>query len=314
MAFGINTPANYTPVLQEQALKTMLAAINPGLIMSLPAETFELALRQGDTLIMSRPGDLETFEVPLSDDGSYGPGQLLSRTDIKVQVKPYGTHIALLDSTVMYNFEDTIQVGANALGIALRKTEDLILKKTYESTSSVANALGGSNGDLPTNLSVADVSDIETALASASAWQVFNTISATDRIGTGPTPYSYIGLVHTDLIKEFEAIPTFQPRHNYSNDSKIAEEIGCLNKTRFFASPRGSVERGASAMGRDVYNIFIMGLQAVGMVKQDSFSSEIIYSAPLDPYKRVATMAVITRMAAAILHDPWVWKLRVTRR
>lgn len=311
---ALNTTATYTPVINEQAYKTMLAAINPGLIHALPCETFKMMLRHGDTVIFSRPGDLDTFEVPLPRDGSWGAGQLLTRTDIKATVQPYGTHVALMDETVMYNFEDVIQVAANALGIALRKTEDLLIRKAMEATTSVVNAVGGNNGDLPTNLSATDVSDVTAQLAGNSAYMVFNTVGATDKIGTGPVPYCYIALCHTDLIRDLEAIPNFQPRHDYSTDSLIPEEIGALGKVRFFASPRGSIDRAASGAGRDVYNIFIVGLQSVGIVEQDSYSSEIIYTAPQDPYKRVATLAVISRMVPLILHDPWVFKVRVTRR
>lgn len=311
---AINTPATYTPVLQEQALKTMLAAINPGLIHALPCQTFKLSMHHGDTVIMSRPGNLDTFEVKLPDDGSWGAGQLLTRTDLKFQVSTYGTHVPLLDETVMYNFEDVIQVGANALGIAREKTNDLLIKKCMESTSSVANATGGTNGDLPTNVSVADLLEVSTALQAASAYMVFDTIGATDKFGTGPTPYCWIALAHVNLRRDLAALANWQPRHTYSQDSLTPEEIGCLEDIRFFVSPLGSVERNASAAGRDVYNIFIMGGHAVGIVEPDSYSSDIIYSAPTDPYKRVATLAVLSRMVPGILHDPWIYKLRVTLR
>ena len=254
---ALATIDKYTPVIQEQAYKTFLSAIKPGLIHTLPCDYFEMMERKSDTIVFSRRSNFPTFETPLPRDGSVPPGVVLTRTDIKAQMQTYGMHAPLVDDTVIYNFEDLIALNADALGQAHRETEDLLVRKCMESTSAVVNAVGGNNGDNPTNASEADFADVAAALQGNSAYTVFDTVGAMNRIGTGPLNYSYLGLCHTDLIRDFETMPEFQRRENYASDSKIPEEIGYLGRTRVFVSPKGSIDRAASGMGRDIYNIFI---------------------------------------------------------
>jgi hypothetical protein len=46
----------------------------------------------------------------------------------------------------------------------MRETQDILQRDNLEATASIVNCVGGSNGDLPTEMAVSDVDDVVAVL------------------------------------------------------------------------------------------------------------------------------------------------------
>ena len=72
---------------------------------------------------------------------------------------------------------------AELLGLSLRMTEDQLTRDMLAATATFYNCTGGGNGDLPTNLSLADVDEVTATLLTNDAWMILDTIGGEDKFG-----------------------------------------------------------------------------------------------------------------------------------
>jgi N4-gp56 family major capsid protein len=185
---------------------------------------------------------------------------------------------------------------AELLGLSLRMTEDQITRDMLAATSSIYNCTGGNNGDLPTNLSLSDIDDVTSALLTNDAWMILDTIGAEDKFGTGPTRDAYMMLGHTRLSKDLNNINGFISKWNYPNENRVLRsEWGAINNVRVMLSSVASVSPNASALGNDVYNNFIQGMESLACVEQDNFSARFLYRPPVfsDPLFQNVTIGYV---------------------
>ena len=99
-----------------------------------------------------------------------------------------------------------------------------------------------------------------------------------------------------------------------SADKALRSEWGALGNLRFLISSIGSVEQNASANGNDVYNIFVVGMEAIGCVEQDGASARFIYRPPIysGPLAQNSTSGFLFAEVPVILNESWVYRLRST--
>lgn len=195
-------------------------------------------------------------------------------------------------------------------------TEDQLTRDMLMAAATVYRGTAGTNGDLPTNVSLPDIDEVTQILQSNDAWKILERQSGEDRIGTGPVRDCYVGLGHTNLYKSLNALTGFQSLWNYANPSSspMKSEEGAVNKVRFFLSSVGPLIPFASRLGRTVYPIFIQGMESLGLVEQDNFSNQLLYRGPEfsdSLYQNVTlgwTMAEVPR----ILNDLWLTQYQVT--
>jgi N4-gp56 family major capsid protein len=204
------------------------------------------------------------------------------------------------------------------LGIQLRETEDALTRDMMAGTAAFVNCVGGVNGDLPTELTVSDCDGVVSALMGANARKLLSNIQGEDRFGTAPIKNSYMALAHTDLSGDLMAAPGFKHSSAYPDQRNIAAaEWGQLSSLRFFLSSVGSYVDGASNLGNTVYNVFCVGLEAIGIVDQDGFNAQLIYTPPSiagGPLWQNASLAWKTSFVARVLNDSWIVRLRCTLR
>ena len=100
-------------------------------------------------------------------------------------------------------------------GLAMRMTEDQLTRDMLAASATQYFCTGGTNGDVPTNLSPSDIDDITAALLTNDAWMILQSQIGEDRFGTGPVRDSYIGLGHTRLSKDLNNLPGFISKWNY---------------------------------------------------------------------------------------------------
>lgn len=182
-------------------------------------------------------------------------------------------------------------------------------------SASLYNCTGGTNGDLPTNISIFDVDDVAAALLSNDAWMILDTIGGEDKYGTGPTRDAYIGLGHTDLSKNLNATAGFISKWNYPNDNKVLRsEWGSINNIRFMLSSVGTKIPNGSANGNTLYYVYVQGMEALACVEQDNYSARFLYRPPVfsDPLFQNVTIGYVFAEVPRILNDLWIIKMACT--
>jgi len=170
---------------------------------------------------------------------------------------------------------------AARLGQALRETQDVLVRDSLESTASVVNCVGGTNGDLPTEMSISDVDDIVATLQMNSAEYITNMIPGELKIGTSPIGDAYGCMLTARMIPVLNNISGFVRKFQYPNVSEtLSTEWGGVNNTRFFVSEQGSVTPNASLLGNDVANCFVAAKESYKVVWQAGGKAKFIYLPP----------------------------------
>lgn len=132
---------------------------------------------------------------------------------------------------------------------------------------------------------------------------------------TGPTRDAYLALGHTALSPSLDNINGFISKWNYPNaNSVLQSEWGAVNNVRFMLSSVGSISPNASALGKDVYNVFIQGMEALACVEQDNYSASFIYRPAIfsDPLAQNVTVGYKFAEVPRILNDLWIINTRCT--
>ena len=170
---------------------------------------------------------------------------------------------------------------AARLGQALRETQDVLVRDALEATASVINCVGGTNGDLPTEMTVSDIDDVVTVLQNNSAEYITNIVEADLKFGTSPVGDSYGCMLSTRMIPVLNNMTGFIRKFQYPRiDQTLSTEWGGVNNVRFFVSEQGSVTPAASLLGNDVANCFVAAKESYKVVHQAGGKARFIYLPP----------------------------------
>lgn len=205
---------------------------------------------------------------------------------------------------------------ASVCGQSLRETEDQLARVMMEGGVPTINAVYGTNGDSPTDVTYADLANIYRLLRGASAQPIMDMIEGEPKFGTGPVRQSFFGLCHTDLIPDLDNVDESQNVANYSNqDNLLPAEFCAIGNFRFLTSPVGSKYENASLLGSSVYPIFFPGQESYDMVDLDGYSAQMIY-APADiasPQLRLyQTLGWKAALVFNITNRTWIYGLNVS--
>lgn len=311
----INNPNTLPPGVQAYMDRVLLSVQTPRLIHSLGAIRRELPAKNGNTLRQSRYSRLPTAPNPLGPSGAPIPGTPLARTDIDAKIEYYGLFVPINQQVVLNNQDPVLNEVGELLGLSMRMTEDLLMRDMLLASASAYNAQGGLNGDQPTNISVPDIDQVTTRLSTNDAWMMLDRIGGEDKFGTAPIRDSYLGMCHTNLQIDLNNLSQFTPKWNYPNQNRtIGAEWGAIRNLRVMTSSVGSISPNASALGADVYNFYIQGLEAIGCVYQTNATSRFLYRPPVfsDALFQNITLGYVFAEAPVLLNDLWVQNLRVT--
>lgn len=170
---------------------------------------------------------------------------------------------------------------AARLGQAMRETQDSLVRDSLESSASVVNCVGGSNGDLPTEMALSDTDDIVTILQNNSGEYITNMIPGELKIGTSPIGDAYGCMLTTRMIPVLNNLQGFVRKFQYPNVSEtLSTEWGGVNNIRFFVSEQGSVTPNASLAGNDIANCFVSAKEGYKVVWQAGGKARFIYLPP----------------------------------
>lgn len=308
--------ATMPPQIQQRYNAKLLSTPERNLIHNLFAVPVELPDNQGFIDRQSRYDRLDLFPVPLDDAQLNPPAQQLNRVDVDCRVRVYATYIVLTRQVTITNEDPVLNSAAARLGQSLRETQDVLQRDNLEATASVVNSVGGTNGDLPTEMALSDLDDIVAVLQGNDAEYITNMIGGEDKFGTSPIGDSYGMLCTTRMIPVLNGITGFVRKFQYPNINKtLSSEWGGVNNVRAFVSSQGSVTASASLDGNDVANCFVCAKEGYKTVWQSGGKAKFIYLPPgynNDPCMLRHTAGCSFYQGQCITNDLWVQNLRST--
>lgn len=297
--------------------KKLLAVPVPKMIHNIPADLKQMPRNGGSIMRMRRYSPLATATVPLGNSGIHPPAQQLSAVDIDAKMDFYGSYVVLNEQVELQNQDPVLNQATKRLGVALRQTEDELTRNMLASTASFINCVGGTNGDNPTWPARSDIHSVTETLEDNDAYMISDGIEGEDRFGTAPVRDAYFAMGNSRLISDLELIDGFIPKAQYPNqDRTLRSEWGSVSNMRFLLSSIGSFEENASLNGNRVYNIFVTGLEAYGVIEQDGYSAQFIYRPPIydGPLALNASVGFKFAQVPRIYNDAWVINMRCTKR
>lgn len=201
------------------------------------------------------------------------------------------------------------------MGVALRQTEDQLTANMLAATAAQINCVNGSNGDNPTELTLADVNNVTQTLLGNNAKMFLSSIEGENKFGTAPVRNAYFALCHTDMTSQLQNVDTFIQQSQYPNQQRVLDsEWGAVGNLRFLVSSIGYIEQNASALNANVYDIFCVAQEAYACIDQDGASTQFIYRPAVysGPLALNVTVGYKFAEVPRILNDAWVLNLRAT--
>ena len=183
------------------------------------------------------------------------------------------------------------------------------------STAAFINCTGGTNGDIPTEITISDVQTIVRTLLNNNAYTIMDNIEGEDKFGTAPVRDAYFALCSTQLTGNLENVAGFIQKNQYPAPmNALRSEWGAIGNLRFLVSSIGSVTPNGSSLGADVYNIFCVGMEAYACIEQDGYSATFLYRPPIydGPLALNASVGYKFAEVPRITNDLWVINLRAT--
>ena len=304
------------PQIQQRYNAKLLSTPERNLVHMLFATPVELPDNQGFIDRQSRYDRLDLFPVPLDDAQTNPPSQQLNRVDVDCRVRVYATYIVLTRQVTITNEDPVLNSAAARLGQALRETQDALVRDQLDSSASIINCIGGTNGDLPTEMALSDVDDVVTVLQNNSGEYITTIVEADLKFGTSPIGDSYGCMLTTRMIPVLNGISGFVRKFQYPNiNQTLATEWGGVDNVRFFVSEQGSVTPNASLLGNDIANCFVAAKESYKVVWQAGGKARFIYLPPgynNDPCMLRHTAGCSFYQGQCITNDLWIQNLRST--
>lgn len=312
---AINTTATLSAPVQDNFDRKLLLVKTPYLIHGVAAVPKRMPAGGGTSLRQRRYDKLKTATVPLGNSGVTPAGQLLNATDIDSTISFYGTYVKINEQVTLQSQDPVLNEAATLLGISLRETEDELIRESLKATATLVDAKNGTNGDGPTEISSKDIAIVTNTLLDNDAYTLLDKIEGKDAIGTAPVRDAYFALCSTKLTRDLDSLTDFTSKWNYPSQQNLMQsEYGAKNNLRFLVSSKGSFDAGTSTLGKDVYNIFCVGLEAYTCIKQDKYSAKFIYRPAIydGPLAQNVTLGYKLAQVSRVVNDSWVVRFRVT--
>lgn len=227
-----------------------------------------------------------------------------------------GSGIPKVTARALENQQPIWEGSTERLQYCFQLSQDQLIRDAMSATTSFFNCTYGQDGDNPTELTAQDVQLVNQYLLAQNAMKFTRGFEGENKFGTSPIAASYMALGHTDLLSQLYNLSDFIPSHRYSNHTPVfPAEVGYTEYFRWCLSSVGLIEVNASALGADVYDIFMLGREAMGDVELSGYGVQLIYSSPevVEPrFRTASSLAVKWSQAPTILNDQWVVKLRCT--
>lgn len=311
---AIVTGANLPSPVQRWYDKVMISVDSP---KTIHRDTTEVKMMPSGTGKSLRKEGYERMELALTSlgDSAITPeGSLLNSNWINIELSLYADYVRISEDHVLTSASPVLNQRARLLAQQMKETEDALIRNSLKSTLTGINCTSGVNADVPTEIQLGDVQIALQALKDADAIELMDREDASKNVGTASVGASYVALGHTSLMPTLKAITNFVETKDYSRYGTVKpSEFGAVYYTRFFLSTLGSVNKNASGLGADVYDIFVKGAESDMAVKMMGKEKFIYHGANMDgPLELTTTGGWKENFGHGIQKQKWIVKLRST--
>lgn len=316
MATGITNINNMAPELPLQFSEDLLSTPQFNLIHSFGCDLHYADAYIGKTTRMSRYERLSTDGGQLDGSGIDPAPEVVVRSDIDATMEIYAKTVVVNEQVTLYENDKVLTKFTALLGQWLREKEDLLMRDLYASSVSYINAVGGSDGDQPTEITRGDVNNIERILLSNDARTMLAVNESTTGIGTAPIRDAFIALASTDITSDLQNVTGVQLKAFYPHQEGLRPEEYCtISRFRFFVSSKAAKITGASMTGATVYTIPMYGLEAAAKVEQNGYTATLGYRPPyvVSSVAQNSQLYAKFAIARAITNQNWITGLNVTQ-
>lgn len=315
---GITNIQNMAPELPLQFSEDLLSTPMFNLIHSFGADLHYAEAHIGRNTRMSRYERLSTAGGYLDGSGIDPAPEVVVRTDIDAQTEIYAKTVVINEQVTLYENDKVLTKFTALLGQWLREKEDLLMRDLYSSSVSYLNAVGGSNGQQPSEISRNDINNIERILLGNDARTMLEGIDADLKFATGPTRDAFIALASTDITPDLQNVQGVLLKNAYPDQSGLRPEEYCsVSRFRFFVSSKAAKIPGISQpSGQTVYTIPMYGLEAAAKIDQNNYSAILGYRPPyvVSSVAQNSQLYAKFAIARAITNQNWITGLNVTQR
>lgn len=315
MATGITNINNMAPELPLQFSEDLLSTPMFNLIHSFGADLHYAEAHIGKTTRMSRYERLSTDGGQLDGSGIDPAPEVVVRTDVDATMETFAKTVVINEQVTLYENDKVLMKFTALCGQWLREKEDLLMRDLYASSVSYINAVGGTNGDQPTNISRGDINNVERILLGNDAKTMLEVIEADLKFGTAPTRDAFIALASTDITPDLQNVQGILLKNAYPNQEALRPEEYCsISRFRFFVSSKANKIPGASLLGATVYTIPMYGLEAAAKVEQNNYTAVLGYRPPyvVSSVAQNSQLYAKFAIARAITNQNWISGLNVT--
>ena len=314
---SITSTSNLGPVILQSLAPAMLYVPTPMFNYLIPADKVTMPLHGGTTMRFLRARNLIPPTIQLGNSGIDPPSQVPQRDIIDAQMAFFGTSVIINEQVILQDQDPILAWVADRLAVAMRQAEDVILRDYILSAASVVNCTGGSNGDNPTQISIADCSVVASTLDSNNAFKFMSGVEGENKFGSAPVRAAFFMLSNTAIQPDLDALvgQGFIHNWNYPNNSNaLPSEYGSILNFRILTSSEAAYVPNSSMNGRNVYYNTCLGKQGVTHIDQDGYSMKLIYRDPYysGPLAQNATLAVKFAQAQALTQDTAIRQMAST--
>jgi len=276
-ATGITTINNNSPELPVQASDFFLSTQQFNLIHSFGAQKHYAKAFIGKTTRLSRFSPLSLIGGQLDGSGIDPAPEVPIRTDIDADMEIFAKSIIVNEQVDLWSNRGTLAKYMQLMGQWMRNKEDILMRDLFASAVSYTDAIGGGNGDIPSNPSYEDFLNKEAVLNTNDAQTVLESLIATNQFSTSNRMDSYLGLFHTDLTPAINLTENFVIKSGYPGrgESVKKEEYGSVGRFRLFLSSKAQVIPNASQKGNNIYPIPLYGIEAIGKIEQTRYTHRL---------------------------------------
>lgn len=315
---GITNINNMAPELPLQFSEDLLSTPMFNLIHSFGADLHYAEAHIGRTTRMSRYERLSTDGGQLDGSGIDPAPEVVVRTDIDADMEIFAKTVVINEQVTLYENDKVLTKFTALLGQWLREKEDLLMRDLLSSSVSYLNAVGGINGQQPSEISRNDVNNIERILLGNDARTMLEGIDADLKFGTSPTRDSFIALASTDITPDLQNVQGVILKNAYPHQDGLRPEEYCsISRFRFFVTSKAFKKPAASQpSGQAVYTIPMYGLEAFAKIDQNNYSAIIGYRPPfvVSSVAQNSQLYAKFAIARAITNQNWISGLNVTAR
>lgn len=314
---GITNINNMSPELPLQFSEDLLSTPMFNLIHSFGSDLHYAQAHLGKTTRMSRYERLSTDGGQLDGSGIDPAPEVVQRTDVDATTEIYAKTVVINEQVTLFENDKVLTKFTALLGQWLREKEDLLMRDLYASSPSYINAVGGINGQQPSEISRNDVNNIERILLGNDARTMLEGIEADLKFGTAPTRDSFIALASTDITPDLQNVQGVRLKDAYPHQEGLRPEEYCsISRFRFFVSSKATKIPGASSTGKNVYPIPMYGLEATAKIEQNNYTAIVGYRPPyvVSSVAQNSQLYAKFAIARAITNQNWLSGLNTTSR